>query len=115
MPILAYMHPVYQPAMRIISTITNSDPAIVTTTFDHNYIDGIIVRLIVPDGYGMTQANNLTGTIVVTSPTTFTIDINTTLFDAFTIPMVYPLDEQYSQVVPIGEVNETLEAATQNV
>jgi len=101
--------------MRIIDNITNQDPAIVTTSFPHNYIDGLIVRLLVPPGYGMIQANQLTGEILVLSDTTFAINIDTTFFDDFDIPMDFPDSYQEAQVVPIGEINSLLRGATQNV
>jgi hypothetical protein len=115
MPILALTDPMYQPAMRIITNITNGNPAIVTTSFDHNYLTGTIVCLYVPNGFGMVQANELTGTIIVIGNTTFTIDINTLPFDVFTIPVTFPEDRQSCQVVPIGENNNMLTAATDNI
>lgn len=112
MTILANPNPIFQPAMRIIAAITNAFPASVTTTFAHQYKDLTVVRLDIPVGFGMQQANQLFGTILVTSPTTFTIDIDTTPFDAFSIPAG---TSQAAQVVPIGEDNSTLKAATLNV
>lgn len=115
MTILALTDPTYQPAMRIISAITNANPASVTTTFDHDYITGTIVRLVIPPGFGMQQADNVVGTITVTGATTFTVDVDTSTFDVFSIPVVFPLSYQHATVVPIGEVNELLTAATENV
>ena len=115
MAILAYQSPVFQPAMRIISDITNAKNAVVTTTFNHQYISGMIVRLIVPQGYGMIQANQLSGIITVTGDTTFSITIDTTTFSPFTTPLTSPQDEQYPQVVPFGEVNSTLLGSYKNV
>lgn len=115
-------YPIYQPASRAIIAITNANPAQVTTSIDgvvagnHLYKDGTIVRLLVPEIYGMFQVNNLYAPIVVTSPTTFTIDLDTTFFDAFVVPAARrPDDWQWALVIPIGELNETLLAATQNV
>lgn len=113
--ILAVQFPTYQNAMRIVSSITNGFPAAVTTTFAHQYLTGLIVRLYVPRGYGMTQANHLFGSIVVTGDTTFTIDIDTTDFDAFTVPASYPNSYQSAIVVPIGEDNSILTQPTRNV
>ena len=115
MAILAYKNPVFQKAMRIISNITNANPASVTTTFNHNYITGMIVRLNIPPGYGMQQANQLYGPIIVTGDTTFTIDINTIPMDTFSAPSTFPQNRQNAQVTPIGELSDTLLAATQNV
>ena len=114
MAILAQRFPVYQPSMRIIASISNANPAVVTTTFAHQYLTGTIVRLNFPLGYGMEQANQLTGEIVVTGSTTFSINIDTTLFDPFKTPVTFPEDTQYPQVVPIGENSLTLKAATVN-
>jgi hypothetical protein len=108
--------PVFQPAMRIISAITNSNPAQVTTTFAHQYINGVIIRLDIPIADGMQQANQLFGPVVVTSPTTFSIAIDTTTFAPFAIP-VDPLPQinTCAMAVPIGEINDSLLSATQNV
>ena len=108
----ALQFPTYQPSMRIISAITNANPTQVTTTFAHQYITGTIVRLDIPIGYGMQQANQLTGEITVTGTTTFLININTTYFDAFVVPA---LQIQFAQVVPIAEDSAILTAAVQNV
>lgn len=93
MSILAIENPVFQRAMRIISNVTNANPAVVTTTFDHQYLTGMIVRLIIPKGYGMTQANQLYAPIVVTGDTTFTIDIDTTMFDRFASPFIVTITD----------------------
>ena len=113
--IRAYPFPVYQPSMRIIASITNAPLAMVTTTFNHQYLTGTIIRLIIPLGFGMVQANQLFGEIVVTGPTTFTIGIDTTFFGAFTTPATFPDNTQFAQCIPIGENNNTLRAAVQNV
>ncbi len=115
MSIYALPFPVFKPAMRIITAITNSFPAMVTTSFDHSYITGIIVRLYIPLGYGMIQANQRTGTILVTGSNTFDIDIDTTFYDVFAVPITWPQDAQQAQVVPIGEINSILTAAVVNV
>ena len=119
--ILANAIPIFQPAMRIIETITNTNPAFVATTFDHDYLTGEIIRLIVPEGYGMTQANQLFGTIEVTGPNNFLIDIDTTQFDEFVIPEYTLLpsgvvvSQQYAQTIPFAESNDMLRGATKNV
>lgn len=115
MPILATRYPVYQPAMRIISSITNTNPAVVTTTFNHQYETGLIVRINIMPGYGMSELNQQYGPIIVLSDTTFSIDINTTNMSAFSSPASFPQNYQYCTVVPIGAVNELYRLATVNV
>lgn len=115
MAILATPFPIFQRAMRVVSAITNSSQAQVTTTFAHQYVTGMIVRLNVPLGFGITQVNQQYGPIVVTGNTTFTIDINTEFYDPFVIAMSYPASYQSATVTPIGEVSSMLTAATANV
>lgn len=112
--------PIFQPARRLIASITNANPAVVTTTFPHQYKDGTIVRLDIPPADGMQQADQMTGTIVVLSPTTFAIDINTTDFDPFVIPSSpAPTLQICAQVVPVGvtqtSINQAVSIATVNV
>lgn len=108
--------PTFKPTRRIISAITNSNPATVTTVLDHEYVDGTIVRIYVPKADGMQQIDKMTGSITVTGAKTFTVDIDTTNFDTFSIPVgVSRHVVTCAYVIPIGENNNTLSAATRNV
>jgi hypothetical protein len=113
-------NPIFQPAARLIESITNANPAVVTTTFAHQYKDGTIVRLDIPPADGMQQANQLTGTITVLSPITFAIDIDTTNFAPFAIPAA-PARITYvcAFVVPVGvtqtSINQAVRIATVNI
>ncbi len=115
MAILAIPYPTFQRAMRIISTISQGTEATVTTTFDHQYESGEIVRFVIPLGFGMQQINKKQAVITVTGATTFSVPIDTTNFDPFSVPATIPLNKQYAQVVPIAELASQLEGATQNV
>lgn len=112
----AEINPQFSPAMRLIQNITNSSPAVVTTTFAHGYNTGEICRLWVPKGFGMTQANQLFAPIIVTSPTTFSIKIDTTSFDAFIYPSsdVANATPNVAQVTNIGDQTDTLIGAIYN-
>ncbi len=116
MTIFPFQSPVFQPAIRIISAITQSNPAIVTTTINNLYITGTIVRLDVPQNAGMQQINQQFGPITVLTPTTFAIDIDSTLYDPFVQPTGAPPPAyQVAMSVPIGEINSILTAAVRNV
>jgi|SRR5665213_1815375 len=109
----AFRNPIFQPAYRLIASITQSNPAIITTTFAHKYVTGTTVRLDIPVLDGMQQADQFVGEIVVTGSTTFTIPtLDTTNFDVFSIPVTNL--NTCALVVPIGENNAILTAAVHN-
>lgn len=88
-----YLSPVITiPSSLLITAITQSSPMVVTvsigniTTEANTYIVGMAVRLFVPKTYGMYQANNLVGTIVSISGSNFTLNLNSSQFDAFIVP-----------------------------
>lgn len=147
----ALTYPMFQPAMRIVTAITNGYPALVTTgsisypagiltltSFNHQYANGMIIRLLVPSIFGMNQVNKQYGTITVVNASQFTIDIDTTFYDPFVVPQVrlepsppYPAGiyappvrllsdgsfalEEYAQSIPFAEENDMLTAAVRNV
>lgn len=113
---------IFRPAMRMILSISLSPNAIVVTTIDgvvpgnHHYVTGTVVRLDIPKEFGMPQANQMTGTIIVIDDTSFSIDIDTSLFQPYVIPSPLPPHLQsFGQVVPIGSANDTLKPAVKNV
>lgn len=114
--------PTYQPSMRPILSITQTNPLVITTTFDgivagdNQYETGLIVRLVIPFVYGMVQANNILAPITVIDTSSFSVDVDGTNFDPFVIPSLTPMNIGFvAQVIPVGEVNEILTEATQNV
>lgn len=121
MSIIAYAQPVFQPKMCAVIGITNANPAVVTTSLDginpgnHDYIDGLIIRIDMAPGYGMQEINQQFGAITVLSPTTFSIPIDTTFYSAFTIPATYPQNAQYCQSNAFAELNSQLTGAERNV
>jgi hypothetical protein len=111
----AYEDPTFQRAMRLIAAITNEYRAQVTTTFDHDYETGDIVRLNIPRWFGMTQVDKLVGTITVTGTDTFRINIDTSRFDPYVVPAPVPwYVDSYGSVTPVGEIATNWGGATQN-
>jgi len=118
----AVVNPVFQRAMRTILSITQTNPIVVTTTFDgtnpgpNQYQTGLIARLIIPSGFGMVQVNQALAPITVIDASSFSMPIDGTSFDPFVIPPLEPgHNATVAQVVPVGEINEILTEATQNV
>lgn len=88
-----YLPPVIAiPSSLLITAITQAFPMVITvsigntSTEANTYIVGMAVRLVIPKSYGMFQANNLVGTILSINGSNFTIDLDSSLFDAFVIP-----------------------------
>jgi len=113
MSLYSYTEPTFKPAFRYLTWITQSSPMLVTTDVDHLYTSGLIVKLIVPHNYGMTQANDFQGEITVISATEFTMPVDATGFDMFSLPA--GTIQIRAQVVPVGEVAEMLTEAERNV
>ena len=110
----ALLYPVYKPAVRTIIGITNAKEALITTgilTFpanvvtatatDHGYLAeapdykkcGILVRFSIPSSFGMQDIpksvpQRLYKITEIVSSSSFTIDLDTTHYDAFVIPTV---------------------------
>lgn len=91
------------PDARIITSITNSNPALITTLVPHGYSSGFNVRIFFPSpfgkAFGMTQIAGQTGVITVLSPTTFSITIDSRDYDPFFIGTTL----ETAQVLPIGQ------------
>ena len=76
----------FHPSHREIANITQASSAVITTLVDHGYVAGQKVRFKVPDDFGMTDIDGLTGTITATSTSTITVDIDSSSFTAFNYP-----------------------------
>jgi hypothetical protein len=65
-----------------IAGITNNNPAVVTTEFNHNLTTGDVK--LIRDVLGMTQINNDEYPVTVMSPTTFSIGVDSTDWGVYT-------------------------------
>lgn len=108
----ALTNPPYKPAMRLVTGISNANPALVTTNIPHLYTSGIIARLYVPSDFGMYQADQLFAPITVINTTQFTIAIDTSTFDVFNNPGTNL--QKTAMVVPIGEITADFDAPKNN-
>lgn len=94
----------FRPAVRNIGKITQATQAVVTTLVDHNFEDGSLIRFSIPSEYGMVELDGLVGTVVSQTAGTFTVDIDTTGFSAFTYPTATVAASAISPAIanPIG-------------
>jgi len=93
----------FTPSNRNIASITLADSAVVTTLVDHGYAIGQRVKFSVPALYGMVQLDGLTGNITAVTDSTFTIDVDSTAFTAFTFPVYTSTPFVHASVVPLGD------------
>lgn len=90
----------FVPKRRLVSGVTNAFEAVVTTTEDHGYETGLVVRLFVPSSYGMAIYEQ--GKINVLSDTSFSVTIDTTNLEVFSAPTFPPTGFTSAQVIPIS-------------
>lgn len=92
----------YQPSRFVISAITLGQTTTVTTTQDHNYVIGQLVRLIIPPTFGCRQLNESQGFVIsIPSVTQVVVAINSVGDDLFTSSLA----TTKAQILAIGDVN----------
>lgn len=109
------------PNSLVITAITKAMPMVVTTTLVNNapnprvntYMAGMNVRLNIPRPYGMSQANGLVGTILDVTGNVFTLGLDSSLFDTFTVPIT--LVESPASLSSFGSKNLEYNNATNDV
>lgn len=77
-----------------IASISNSNPCVVTTSFNHKYVAGMKVTFRIGTIFGMPQINNLIAQVLSVTNNTLTVNINSTNFGVFAYPS--PLPQSYS-------------------
>jgi hypothetical protein len=97
----------FQPRRRLISAVTLADQSEITTTEAHGYEVDQLVRIIIPDNYGMKVDYEIAKIKTVPSTTTFTSNLNTSSQSAFVAPTEPPSFTQ-AHIVPItgNELND---------
>ncbi len=97
------------PGFLLITAITQTNPMVVTVvdSLYNTYIVGQLVHLNVPEAYGMTQADQITGEIIAIDTLDFTLNINAHDFSAFVVPnpSAIPTPTQPATLAPAGSRN----------
>lgn len=86
-----------------ILNMTNSCPMIITVEQSNTYVVGQLVHTTIPETYGMQQANDLTLQIMAIDGLDLTVELDSSQFDAFTLPSDYQYDPAY--LSPAGSRN----------
>jgi hypothetical protein len=105
------------PGVLLITNITQSMLMIVSIVDSpvNSYRTQQLVRLDIPAPYGMQQANGLTGEIVRIVGTDFYLAIDSTYFDAFSVPADGPLVTKPASLSPAGSRNLQYDNFSNNV
>lgn len=105
------------PSSLQITAISQSNPMVITYSVNPNtasfsYIVGQLVKLTIPNSYGMQQANNIVRQIVSIGTGTVSLNIDSTNFDPFSAPSS---GEQPASFSPYGSQNLQYSNATNSV
>lgn len=93
----------WYPSTRRIVNITQTNPAVITTSVDSSYIAGQSIRLVVPAAFGMTQADGLLVNILAVNGGLVTVNLDTTGFSPFVFPLVAAYPFTPAETIPVGE------------
>lgn len=98
----------YQPQVFVISAIALGYQTTVTTSVNHDYVIGQLVRLLIPSKYGSRLLNEQEGFVIaIPASNQVTLDINSFGVDAFiSSPTFLPYQSQtLPQIAAIGDQN----------
>lgn len=113
--------PIYYPRWRFIANISQAAAAVITTTVQHGYTVGQEIRVRVPSSvFGMTEIDDLQGTITAVTASTITTDIDSSAFTAFAFPANASYPFSPAIIAPVGEAADAayanlLDDATRNI
>lgn len=101
------------PSLNGIWNITNGYPSVVRLFLPVNYVVNQFISLRVPPEFGMVQATGKTARIMAvnTGANTVTLDLDTTSFDPYVLPIAFT---QLPLTIPSGEFGSTLAASVRD-
>jgi len=92
----------YKPRQYFIEAIALGVTTTVTTTVNHDYVIGQLVRLLIPNGFGSTLLNEqLAFVIDIPAPNMVNLNINSNGAD----PFILSNARTQAQIVAVGDIN----------
>ncbi len=88
---------------KVIDSITNAFPMVVTTHQDHKYRAGVRVRFQIPNQFGMVQLNDIESQVIAVTNNTLTVNVDSSNFTPFAYPS--PIPESYVEPVVIPDAS----------
>lgn len=94
-----------EPRFLFITGISKAAQAVVTVSCLHNYVVGELIHFSIPNSFGMTEINGLTGKIIAVTDYTMTVDIDSTAFTTFAFPAssAVPTTPLFATLAPAGQ------------
>ena len=92
----------YLPSVFDITALSLGNNTTITTSENHNYVIGQVIRLLIPQSYGAFQLNGLQGNVIaIPALNQVTVNIVSTQANAFQIGNT----TTPAQIIAIGDVN----------
>ena len=88
---------------KTIASITQSNPCVLTTTYNHHYVAGMRVRFNIPGMFGMVQLNDVEVQVLSITNNTLTVNVDSSNFAPFAYPS--PLPQAYTPPVVIPDAS----------
>lgn len=101
----------YQPSRFVISNVALGITTTVTTTEDHNYVIGQLVRLIIPKYFGCRQLNERSG-IVISIPSSTQVELSIDSLQNVDSFVSSSSTATLPQILAIGDVNSGIISLT---
>lgn len=87
---------------KTIASITQANPMVVTTSFPHHYVAGMMVTFLIPPSFGMQQLNHITAQVLAVTTSTITVNVNSMSFQAFAYPSPLPNAYTPPSIIPVS-------------
>ena len=75
---------------QVISSITQANPMVITTSGTNNYAPGVKVRFSIPGIFGMQQLNGIQAQVISVTTNTLTCNVDSSNFTPFAYPGSLP-------------------------
>ncbi len=96
----------YLPSRFIIEDITRGFTTLITTTVDHDYVVGQLVRTLIPSSCGTYQLNESEGYVLsIPQSDQVVIDIDSRQMDSFITITPDNRNLSYPQIIAIGDIS----------
>lgn len=87
---------------KTIASITQGNPMVVTTSFPHFYVAGMMVTFLIPPAFGMQQLNRITAQVLAVTTYTITVNVNSMAFIPFSYPSPLPNAYTPPTIIPVS-------------